>query len=142
MIRIREGQPVRISLSFTYSLNPKLSWDHYINYMDNLGNYDMYNMRDKLYRMWHNDFEPPAFWNHRELISQEMEKEVGKLISESDDGVSSGGSSNSRIEGDGCDANMSAAKVVAFQLLGVEFMSKYEDSIIGIQLASQSKNHK
>jgi len=109
------GQPIDISVAFTYQLDRKLLRTVYKNFaMDYEKRYIQFAMQsisDITQR-----FHPSAFWNDRATVADTMQVELNKVL---------------RHQG--------YVRVRTLQLLRLEFLPGYETTIVGIQLAVQQR---
>eukprot|EP00808_Paulinella_micropora_P021985 g48524.t1 len=109
------GQPVRLHLSFIYQLQAEHLGQVYrsfsVSYESRYMMYARQSVSDVAQR-----FNPSEFWTERDKIGEAMEEDVRRAI---------------KAQG--------GADVISLQLLRVDFNEKYEDTIVGIQLAVQNK---
>lgn len=109
------GQPVKLSLSVMYVMQPnqlgRIYRDFSTQYESRYVQFVRQAVSDVAQR-----FNPPMFWTERHKITEAMMDAVNTLIEK---------------EG-GC-------RVASLQLTAVDFSSKFEDSIISIQLATQAR---
>jgi hypothetical protein len=108
------GQPVQLDVSVLLRLRKESLGQIYksfaLQYLARYGQYVRQTVSDVVQK-----FEPREFWTARQRISKAMEKAIRQTLA------------------------TEFADVESIQLLEVDFSSKYEASIIGIQLAVQSK---
>lgn len=109
------GQPIGISLAFTYQMNKTLLGKVYENfamdYEKRLIQFTMQTISDSTQK-----FHPSAFWNERSKVATEMRQHLDEVLS--DQGF---------------------VRVRTLQLLRLEFLPAYEQTIVGIQLAIQQR---
>lgn len=109
------GQPVKLSLSFLYKLEPSKLGNIYKAFSTQYEARYIQYARQSLSNVAQR-YDPTQFWTHRSEIADAMFKAVRDSL------ASEGG-----------------ATVLSLQLLKVGFSDKYENSIVNIQLATQKK---
>jgi len=109
------GQPVKVSMAIMYVMKSdslgRIYRDFSTQYESRYVQFVRQAVSDVSQR-----FNPPMFWQERKKISDQMRKACNTLMEK---------------EG--------GATVVSLQLTAVDFSSKYEDSIVSIQLATQAR---
>lgn len=109
------GQPVKLSVAFTYRLNmtdlgkiyTHFSTDYNARYLQ-FAQQAVSDITQK--------YHPAQFWLERSHITQDMKKGVNAVLS-----------------------SQGFARIINFQILKMEFLDAYEDTIVGIQLAVQMR---
>lgn len=109
------GQSIGISVAFTYQLEKNLLGKMYqsfaMDYEYRYVQFAMQSISDVTQR-----FHPAAFWTDRATVADTMQAELDKVL---------------RTQG--------YARVRTLQLLRLEFLPAYEQTIVGIQLAIQQR---
>lgn len=109
------GQPIRMSLSIILKLKPERIGDIYRSfstaYIQRYVQYTRQAISDVAQR-----HEPTQFWTEREVVARDMQRTLKEILGR---------------EG--------GAELLRVQILRIEFSSKFEQSVINIQVATQAR---